>query len=179
MRIFFRHSTTRAGLSNAGSLADKNLENSLLEAIARGSQEAFGVLFDRTAGVVGADLTTRLRDPEQRAAILAASYLEVWWLAGCRSGVEPDVTQWVRRILDRRITMRARPRRGVSTASRGPATRNSNSRLCWNGRSTASGRSERVPRFLRRFDNRWPGNGQEIAPDPGGCPSPASRWERS
>ncbi|MEU4222202.1 hypothetical protein [Actinoplanes sp. NPDC026623] len=74
-----------------------------MEAISRGSRDAFAVLFDRTAGAIGAELTARLADPEQRVPILAATYVEVWWLAGCRSGAESDVTQWIRRILDRRI----------------------------------------------------------------------------
>jgi hypothetical protein len=75
----------------------------LVQAISRGSQQAFVVLFDCTAASISAELTTRLADPEQRVAILAAAYVEVWWLAGCRSGAEPDITDWIRRILDRRI----------------------------------------------------------------------------
>jgi hypothetical protein len=60
-------------------------------------------MFDRTAGTISAELRARLADPEQRVPILAATYVEVWWLAGCRRGAEPDVTHWIRGILDRRI----------------------------------------------------------------------------
>jgi len=38
-----------------------------------------------------------------RVQILAATYVEVWWLAGCHRGEEPDVWRWIRGILDRRI----------------------------------------------------------------------------
>jgi hypothetical protein len=75
----------------------------LMDAISQGSQEAFVVLFDRTAEAIDAELTAILADTEQRAAILAATYVEVWWMAGCRSSAEPDVPQWIRRILHRRV----------------------------------------------------------------------------
>ncbi len=83
--------------------AGEDHERSMMEGISRGSRQAFATLFDRTSAIIDAELTARLRDPGQRAAILAAAYLEVWWLAGCHSGPEPDVTQWIRRILDRRV----------------------------------------------------------------------------
>jgi hypothetical protein len=85
------------------ALAETAAEPSLLQEISRGDQQAFAVLFDRTAGIVAADLTASLPDQRQRIAILAATYIEVWWLAGCHIGPEPDITQWIRAILDRRI----------------------------------------------------------------------------
>ena len=72
-------------------------------AISRGSRDAFVALFDRTAGVVRAELASRLPDPARAAAVFAATYVEVWWLAGCHSGPEFDAEKWIRRILDRRI----------------------------------------------------------------------------
>lgn len=107
MRIFACNAASRkappGALAGAGPPTDENLEPSIMEAISQGSLEAFVMLVDRTAGAVGAELTARLPDPEQRVPIFAATYVEVWWLAGCRSGAEPDVTHWIRRILDRRI----------------------------------------------------------------------------
>ncbi|MEU8241095.1 hypothetical protein AB0C07_22860 [Actinoplanes missouriensis] len=74
-----------------------------MEAISRGSHQAFAGLVDRTAKILAADLTARLREPRQRTAILAATYVEVWWLAGCRSDADADLAQWISRILERRI----------------------------------------------------------------------------
>ena len=101
MRIFGRHAASRQPLD--GAATGEDFERSMMEAVSRGSREAFVVLFDRTAATVGAGLTTRLGDPNKRTAILAATYVEVWWLAGCRSGAESDVSEWIRRILDRRV----------------------------------------------------------------------------
>ncbi|MFD1364356.1 hypothetical protein [Actinoplanes sichuanensis] len=74
-----------------------------MEAISRGSHQAFAALVDRTAEILAADLTARLTEPRQRTAILAATYVEVWWLAGRRSDADADVKQWIGRILERRI----------------------------------------------------------------------------
>ena len=107
MRIFARivaPPTAPPGVpAGAGPPTDENVEPSMVEAISRGSQEALVMLFDRTAGIICAELTARVADPEQRVPILAATYVEVWWLAGCHRGAEPDVTHWIRAILDRRI----------------------------------------------------------------------------
>ena len=107
MQLFSRFGGGRKASSGipagAGPPSAENLESSIVEAISRGSQEAFVMLFDRTAGTIRSELTARLPDPEQRVPILAATYVEVWWLAGCHRGAEPDVTRWLGGILDRRI----------------------------------------------------------------------------
>jgi hypothetical protein len=88
--------------SDSDSPTDDGLGWSLMEAISGGSQEAFVLLFDRTADAIAAELAARLPEPGQRLPIFAATYVEAWWLAGCR-GTVPDVTHWLKRILDRRI----------------------------------------------------------------------------
>jgi len=107
MQLFARIAAARKAHSGvpagAGPPSDESLELAILEAISQGSQQAFVMLFDRTAGTIRAELTARLPDPEQRVPILAATYVEVWWLAGCHRGAEPDVRRWIRGILDRRI----------------------------------------------------------------------------
>ncbi|MEV0902744.1 hypothetical protein [Actinoplanes sp. NPDC049802] len=107
MRIFTRKAAgpiTPAELPpNADPTAEKHLESTAMEAISRGSQQAFAGLFDRTAKTLAADLAARLTEPRQQTAVLAATYVEVWWLAGCRSNADADVTQWISRILERRI----------------------------------------------------------------------------
>jgi hypothetical protein len=75
----------------------------MVEAISRGSREAFVTLYDVTSGALRAELTSRLPDAERAVVVFAATYVEVWWLAGCHSGSEIDVMEWLRRILQRRI----------------------------------------------------------------------------
>ena len=80
-----------------------HLDPPIVEAIARGDRTALAVLCDRTAAAVGADLTARVPAAEQRVPILAATYVEVWWLARCGAGAHPDVTHWLGRIVGRRV----------------------------------------------------------------------------
>jgi hypothetical protein len=72
-------------------------------AISRGSRDAFVSLFDRTSDAVRAELALRLSDVDRAATVFAATYVEVWWLAGCHSGPELDAMEWIRQILRRRI----------------------------------------------------------------------------
>jgi DNA-directed RNA polymerase specialized sigma24 family protein len=76
----------------------------MVEAISRGSREAFVMLFDSTSGALRAELTSWLPDAERAVAVFAATYVEVWWLAGCHGRSDIDVTDWLRWILHRRIT---------------------------------------------------------------------------
>jgi hypothetical protein len=64
---------------------------------------AFSALFDRTADAVRTELTVDLPGAARISEILAASYLEVWWLAGCLRTAEADVTGWITGIARRRI----------------------------------------------------------------------------
>jgi DNA-directed RNA polymerase specialized sigma24 family protein len=82
--------------------AGGHLDPPIMRAIARGDRTALTALFDRTAAAVRADLAARVPAAEQRAPILAATYVEVWWLARCR-GAHPDVTHWLGRIVGRRV----------------------------------------------------------------------------
>ncbi|BEL05585.1 hypothetical protein Q0Z83_037760 [Actinoplanes sichuanensis] len=74
----------------------------LLEAVSKGSVLAFRALVERTSVAVGAVLAELLSERVWRDEILAATYLEVWWLAGCH--VQPDIeaTKWIVGIARRR-----------------------------------------------------------------------------
>lgn len=86
---------------SAGINGDSS-DTMLLEAVSKGSVLAFRVLVERTSGVVGAVLAELLSDRVCRDEILAATYLEVWWLAGCH--VQPDIeaAKWILGIARRR-----------------------------------------------------------------------------
>ena len=89
-----------------------------IAAISRGSREAFVALFDRTSVAIRAELALGLPDVDEARPVFAATYVEVWWLAGCHSGPEVDAMEWIRRILHRRI---AEVDRNVKQRSRTPA----------------------------------------------------------
>ncbi|WP_199510865.1 hypothetical protein [Nucisporomicrobium flavum] len=76
-------------------------DSTLIELISRGHEAAFVALFDRTLPRSRAELATL---PDARhGQILAASYVEVWWLAGCHRAPEVDATTWITGIVRRRV----------------------------------------------------------------------------
>ncbi|GAA2624618.1 RNA polymerase sigma factor [Paractinoplanes durhamensis] len=94
-------------------------DSALVELISRGNTRAFAALVDRTVAAVRAALPVETRINE----ILASSYVEVWWLAGCRPAPESDVTSWITGIVRRRAAdaSRGRPPDGADDALR-PST---------------------------------------------------------
>ncbi|WP_433790804.1 hypothetical protein [Actinoplanes sp. CA-252034] len=77
--------------------------NALMAQISRGDRDAFVTLFDHTRGTVRASIDASLPDPQCAAAVFTATYVEVWWLAGCRTGRDEDVITWINRTAERRI----------------------------------------------------------------------------
>lgn len=97
-------------------------DSTLIGLISQGSVPAFAELFDRTAEATRAELAAEFPGTARRTEILAASYLEVWWLAGCHRTPEVDAAAWVGGIVRRRIHEAARgtSRHGEHAASEGP-----------------------------------------------------------
>ncbi|GIF43386.1 hypothetical protein [Actinoplanes xinjiangensis] len=75
----------------------------LVDAVSRGNTAAFIQLFDRTSAVIRTVVETLPLSAVQRDEILAASYLEVWWLAGCHIDPDLDVVEWITGIVRRRV----------------------------------------------------------------------------
>jgi hypothetical protein len=114
----------RAGPAGTGPVAidiEQATDSALIELISRGSVPAFVALFDRTSEAVHTELTVELPGAARTGEIFAASYVEVWWLAGCHRTVEADVTGWIISIVRRRIAEASRetPRPGVRTLVEG------------------------------------------------------------
>jgi hypothetical protein len=97
-------------------------DSTLIGLISRGSVPAFVELFDRTSEGARAELAAHVPETSQRGEIFAASYVEVWWLAGCHHTPEVDATAWIAGIVRRRIEEAARgmSRHGTHAASEGP-----------------------------------------------------------
>ncbi|MEV6633671.1 hypothetical protein AB0M54_23260 [Actinoplanes sp. NPDC051470] len=83
-------------------------DSTLIELISRGSVPAFVALFDRTSEAARAELAAGLPDDRRVSEVLAATYVEVWWLAGCERAPEVDGMSWIVSILRRRISDAAR-----------------------------------------------------------------------
>jgi hypothetical protein len=76
----------------------------LLELISRGNVPAFVALFDRTSEAVRSQLAADLTETGLIRRVLAASYVEVWWLAGCHRAPDVDVIGWIAGIARRRTS---------------------------------------------------------------------------
>jgi DNA-directed RNA polymerase specialized sigma24 family protein len=76
---------------------------SLMERVSRGDQEAFATLYERTSGPVRDRIQARLVHPDATTTLVAAVYVEVWWLAGCYAGPASGVTGWIHGIAERRL----------------------------------------------------------------------------
>jgi hypothetical protein len=74
----------------------------LLRRISNNERDAFAELFDHLSRRLLATVQSRVPDPHRATAIVTATFVEVWWLAGCHAGPDCDVVAWVDRIAHRR-----------------------------------------------------------------------------
>lgn len=113
-RNWHRLSSEPATPVGTARAASENLEQAsdslLIDLISQGSLPAFAALFDRTSGAVRAELAS-LSGTAAFSHVLASSYLEVWWLAGCHRAPGIDATSWIISIVRRRLgeALRAMP----------------------------------------------------------------------
>jgi hypothetical protein len=75
----------------------------LIRRIADDDHDAFAELFDRCSGLVSRLLDRQVSDRNRAAGVLAGTFVEVWWLAGCRVAPETDVMAWIDKIVQRRV----------------------------------------------------------------------------
>lgn len=76
--------------------------STLVDLISQGSEAALAVVIERTSGVVRVALPASFAAWSRSSEVLAATYLEVWWLAGSHGGPEADVMDWIIGIARRR-----------------------------------------------------------------------------
>src|SRR5687767_6019053 len=77
----------------------------LVDEVVRADQDAFAELFELVAPVVTARLHTWPAgsvDPASVRAIIAGTFVEVWWLAPSHNGPDTDVLRWISGIAARR-----------------------------------------------------------------------------
>ena len=74
----------------------------LIRRIAADDRDAFAELFDRCADLVLHRLRRQV-DQHRIAGVLAGTFVEVWWLAGCHLDPDTDVMAWIDEIVQRRV----------------------------------------------------------------------------
>jgi hypothetical protein len=91
-----------SGNNTFRGLSGGNSYIALLSGVSGGDVTAFRILVDRTARHVRAALTELQLGRDGQDEILAATYLEVWWLAGCHDQPDAHVVGWIVGIAKRR-----------------------------------------------------------------------------
>jgi hypothetical protein len=75
----------------------------LIRRIADDDRGAFAELFDQCSELVSRRLRSQVPDRRRVAGVLAGTFVEVWWLAGCHVDPDTDVMVWIEAILQRRV----------------------------------------------------------------------------
>jgi DNA-directed RNA polymerase specialized sigma24 family protein len=75
----------------------------LLRRVADDDRGAFGELFHRVSGPVSSRVRRQVPDPFRVAGVVAGTFVEVWWLAGCHVDPDTDVMAWINKIVRRRV----------------------------------------------------------------------------
>ncbi|GID90654.1 hypothetical protein Adi01nite_00660 [Amorphoplanes digitatis] len=60
-------------------------------------------MFDQISGLVLPSLRGQVSDRHRVAGVLAGTFIEVWWLAGCHVDPDTDVLAWIDEIVQRRV----------------------------------------------------------------------------
>jgi hypothetical protein len=75
----------------------------LVRRIADDDRRAFAELFDRCSGLVLSGLRDQVSDRRRVAGVVAGTFVEMWWLAGCHVEPDADVMAWIGEIVQRRV----------------------------------------------------------------------------
>ncbi len=73
----------------------------LLRRVAQRDHAAFTAMYDLLGGEIGERVGAQLCDPRQRAAVVDATFVELWWLASAHADCS-DSMAWVHAVADTR-----------------------------------------------------------------------------
>lgn len=80
----------------------------LVHHIAAGDHAALAELYDLLSGDVRSQAQVSFADSRDVDVVVAATFLQVWWLAALHDGNEDDVRGWIARIASGRVADRHR-----------------------------------------------------------------------
>ena len=95
--------------------------NDLVQQVADADGRAFARLYQALAPAVARDLRPAMPDPADAAAVIAATFVEVWWLARFHAAAGTDVPAWVMAVARRRAWDRIGAAPGTDTGDHSPA----------------------------------------------------------
>lgn len=87
---------------------DSRVLNTLLHRVAGADRSALAELYRIVSADVRVQVEHILPDPGDVDAVMAATFVEVWWLARGHVASDPDVRVWIRAIASRRAGERDR-----------------------------------------------------------------------
>ena len=105
--------------SNATSLVprrDSRVLDTLLHRVACADCSALTELYRIVSTDIRVNVEQTLPDPDDVNTVMAATFVEVWWLARGHAVSHPDVRAWIQAIASRRTSERNRNRAGAGAS---------------------------------------------------------------
>jgi hypothetical protein len=95
---------------------DGRVLDTLLHRVAGADRSALAELYQIVSPDIRVHVEQTLPDPGDVNVVLAATFVEVWWLARGHAALHPDVRAWIRSIASRRASERNRYNAGAAIA---------------------------------------------------------------
>ena len=96
---------------------DSRVLDTLLHRVANADQPALAELYRMVSTDIRVQVEQTLSDPGDVDAVMAATFVEVWWLARGHAASHPDVRAWIRSIATRRACERHRANAAAGIAA--------------------------------------------------------------
>jgi hypothetical protein len=90
------------------SRRDSRVLDMLLQRVASADRSALAELYRIVSADIRVQVGQTLSDPGDVNAVMAATFVEVWWLARVHRASHPDVRAWIQAIASRRTSERNR-----------------------------------------------------------------------
>jgi hypothetical protein len=107
------------GRRNATTLVsrrDRHVLDTLLHRVACADCSAIAELYRIVSADIRVQVEQTVPDPGDIDAVMAATFVEVWWLARGHAASHPDVQAWIRAIASRRSSERNRGGAGAGAS---------------------------------------------------------------
>jgi hypothetical protein len=106
----------RRNVTSLVSRRDSRVLDTLLHRAACADCSAIAELYRIVSADIRAQVEQTVPDPGDVNAVMAATFVEVWWLARGHAASHPDVRAWIRAIASRRSSERTRSGAGAGAS---------------------------------------------------------------